>query len=144
MSRTIETAVDIAASPEKVWSVLADLPAYATWNPYYRSAKGRLEVGHRVQLEAAIDDSGATSVSRPLVTDVESGRRATWRNRFVLPGLLTTTHTFTLVPLGSYWTRLEQTESFTGLLVPLSGSIIEQIHQRLQQLGEAAKKRSEA
>jgi uncharacterized protein YndB with AHSA1/START domain len=36
--RTISATVDISATPEQVWAVLADLPAYQEWNPFIRSA----------------------------------------------------------------------------------------------------------
>ena len=29
----IVTQMDIAASPERVWSILMDFPAYPQWNP---------------------------------------------------------------------------------------------------------------
>ena len=29
----IVTQIDIAASPERVWSILMDFPAYPQWNP---------------------------------------------------------------------------------------------------------------
>ena len=31
---TIATHIDIAATPDNVWKVLIDYPAYAEWNPY--------------------------------------------------------------------------------------------------------------
>ena len=40
--RTISATVDISATPEQVWAVLADLPAYQEWNPFIRSASGQL------------------------------------------------------------------------------------------------------
>jgi len=32
--RQIQTSIDIVASPTRVWSVLTDFRAYATWNPF--------------------------------------------------------------------------------------------------------------
>ncbi|MCR1341946.1 SRPBCC domain-containing protein, partial [Acidithiobacillus ferrooxidans] len=29
----IETGIEITASPEHVWSILMDFPAYPQWNP---------------------------------------------------------------------------------------------------------------
>ena len=43
--RAISAAVDIAATPRRVWAVLADLDAYPQWNPFIRSASGQLAEG---------------------------------------------------------------------------------------------------
>ena len=40
--RTISAAIDIAATPQQVWAVLADLDSYPQWNPFIRSASGQL------------------------------------------------------------------------------------------------------
>nr|WP_255305408.1 SRPBCC family protein [Acidithiobacillus ferrivorans] len=30
----IETNIEITATPERVWSILMDFPAYPQWNPF--------------------------------------------------------------------------------------------------------------
>jgi uncharacterized protein YndB with AHSA1/START domain len=41
----IETQIEIAASPQRVWSILMDFPGYTRWNPFIRSIEGRPELG---------------------------------------------------------------------------------------------------
>ena len=48
--RTISTTVDIAATPQQVWAVLADLDAYPQWNPFIRSASGQVAEGATLTL----------------------------------------------------------------------------------------------
>ena len=48
--RTISATVDIAAPPDQVWGVLADLDDYPDWNPFIRSASGRLAEGETLTL----------------------------------------------------------------------------------------------
>jgi uncharacterized protein YndB with AHSA1/START domain len=43
--RELQTSTDIEAQPERVWAVLADLEAYADWNPFIRRITGPLEPG---------------------------------------------------------------------------------------------------
>ena len=44
----ISATAQIAASPQRVWAVLADLASYPQWNPLFRQASGPLtrEQGH--------------------------------------------------------------------------------------------------
>jgi uncharacterized protein YndB with AHSA1/START domain len=39
MLAELTTFVDIDATPERVWQVLTDLPAYAEWNPFITERK---------------------------------------------------------------------------------------------------------
>lgn len=48
--RSISATVDIEATPERVWAVLGDLAAYPEWNPFIRSASGKLAEGGRLTL----------------------------------------------------------------------------------------------
>ena len=48
--RTISAVVDIAAAPQHVWAVLADLDAYQDWNPFIQSASGQLTKGSTLRL----------------------------------------------------------------------------------------------
>src|SRR5260370_606191 len=48
--RAISAAVDIAATPQHVWAVLADLDSYPQWNPFIRSASGQLAEGATLTL----------------------------------------------------------------------------------------------
>ena len=53
MTAELTTFVDIDATPERVWQVLSDLPAYAEWNPFITEAEGAFVVGERVSVAAA-------------------------------------------------------------------------------------------
>src|SRR5688572_19913508 len=55
----IETSIPLAASPERVWAVLTDFPAYPEWNPLVLRAEGAAAPYARVQfLIARPDGSG--------------------------------------------------------------------------------------
>ncbi|XIE77620.1 SRPBCC family protein [Streptomyces sp. SBR177] len=68
----LTASIDIEATPEEVWHVLTDLPAYGQWNPFITSAKvtsatGRLEEGAhlRIVLHDRTGDTTFTPVSSP-------------------------------------------------------------------------------
>jgi hypothetical protein len=46
----IETEIEIAAAPEKVWSVLIDFALYGEWNPYLIHVEGDLCAGTLLQV----------------------------------------------------------------------------------------------
>lgn len=119
----ISRSIDIGATPDEVWKVLADLPAYGEWNPFVREASGTLTVGER--LAVTIAPAGGRRMSfRPRVLVAEPGRELRWRGRFLVPGLLDGEHSFVLEAVEA-GTRLTQAERFAGLLVPLAGRAIE-------------------
>lgn len=117
MAHELHTEIEIEASPETVWSILTDLPAYPDWNPFITSSEGVLAVGER--LINRLEPPGGKAITiKPTVTEVVHGRSFEWLGRLVIPHLFDGRHRFELAPHGG-GTRLIHTEHFTGLLVPL-------------------------
>jgi hypothetical protein len=114
--REISVSIEIAAPPEAVWAVLADLPAYARWNPFLRQADGVLAVGERLRIRFH-PENGRPITFEPVVISVEPGRELLWKGRLLLPGIFDGRHRFLLEETGA-GTLLTQSEIFTGLLVP--------------------------
>ena len=48
--KELHSEIEIAASPERVWDILADFAAYPRWNPFIRHISGELEVGERLEV----------------------------------------------------------------------------------------------
>jgi hypothetical protein len=143
MAREIAAAIIIAAPAAKVWSILIDLPAYASWNPFIVSAAGKPEPGRRLSIRAK--PPGGTALRfRPLVIVAEPGREFRWRGKFILPGLFDGEHAFRIEPTTD-GVRFVQTERFSGLLVPLApASLFAQIQQGFEAMNRALRQRAEA
>ncbi|MDO8147715.1 MULTISPECIES: SRPBCC domain-containing protein [unclassified Isoptericola] len=143
MSTTISHAVEIDRAPADVWSVLADTARYPDWNPFITRLSGDLEVGSR--LEAVIEPPGGRPMTfRPTVVDREPGRVLHWRGRLLLPGIFDGDHRFELDELSSGRTLLTQSETFSGVLVPLLRSILAPTRLGFEQMNDALKARTEA
>ena len=116
--KQLVSQIEIDASPEVVWEVLTDLAAYPKWNPFIVRAEGRIEIGARLTLRMQPDGARPVTV-KPTVLEVAEGRRLSWLGRLVLPGMFDARHVFVLEARQNGGTRLQQTEDFHGVLVPL-------------------------
>jgi hypothetical protein len=122
MRRHIETEILIQAPPRQVWDVLADFIAYPQWNPFIVSIEGRVEWGARLIVRIRAGDE--QHLFKPVVLQATPPTRLRWLGRVGIPGLFDGEHGFELRPEGA-GTRLLQTESFQGFLVPLLWSKVE-------------------
>jgi len=121
--RTVTSSVDLNATPQKVWGLLTDTNLHSSWNPFITRMKGSLHVGSK--LEVRIEPPGARPMNfRPTVTEVEPNRRLAWLGRFLIRGLFDGAHSFTLEALPQGRTPLIQSESFRGVLVPFSRTLL--------------------
>ena len=140
MRHALCTAIDIEAEPEIVWRHLADLGAYADWNPFITSATGSPEQGCRLELRMA--PPGARAVTfRPHVTTVSPGSALEWLGHLGVPGLFDGRHRFDLIPTDD-GTHLVQSETFTGLLVrPLRRSLDTHTRAGFEAMNQALRRR---
>ena len=115
--RVLETEIHITASPERVWSVLMDFDRYPDWNPFIRRARGRVEVGEKLEVVLS-PPNGKDMVFRPTVKSVVNHSLFSWLGHLLFPGLFYGEHIFEVTGNES-GCRLVQKEKFSGLLVPL-------------------------
>jgi len=138
--RTITRTVELDATPAEVWEVLTDAPAHADWNPFITKMDGDLEVGRQIEVRIA-PPGGRPMTFRPTVTDVDPAHHLAWLGRLLLPGLFDGAHSFTLEPLPDNHTRLTQSETFRGALVPLSGGLLQHTEAGFDAMNEALRQR---
>jgi hypothetical protein len=114
----IQTEIDIASTPERVWSILTDLPAYPSWNPFIRRIEGPVEKGR--QLNVSIQPAGAKAMTfRPMLLVVAPNLELRWLGHFLFPGVFDGEHYFRIAPGAPGRVRFVQGETFSGLLVAL-------------------------
>jgi hypothetical protein len=113
----IDTSIEIAAPPARVWSILMDFAGYPRWNPFVRSISGDVEVG--ASLVVSIEPPGGRAMRfRPVVIAVEPQRELRWKGKLLIPGLFDGEHWFRLRPTTHDALVFEHGEQFSGLLVP--------------------------
>jgi hypothetical protein len=139
----LHAEVDIDATSAQVWSVLTDLDSYQHWNPFIVHASGELRVGGT--LVNVIRFRGGERTFTPTVLEVDAGRELRWLGKHRIPGMFSGEHSFTLIELGPQRVRLEQSEKFKGLAVPLlAKDLREDTLPGFEAMNQALRERAEA
>ncbi|CUH66861.1 Polyketide cyclase / dehydrase and lipid transport [Thalassovita gelatinovora] len=110
----INTAIDLPASIDAVWLVLADIESYPQWNPYHVRVDRVLQRGRKLTVDI-VKPNGKSLTIRPRVLEVEEHRSLVWDGGPA--GLFRGEHRFDLEPINPGCTRLHHTEVFSGLFV---------------------------
>ena len=111
----IRTEAVIAASPERVWAVLADFDRYGEWNPLNLEARGLAVPGARIPMVFRNLAAGPGQTISQTVTLVacEPGKSLAWAGH--VPLLFKGRHHFTLEAAGDA-TRVLHGEDLGGLI----------------------------
>ena len=141
--KTIRVQTDITAPVERVWSELTATAQYAAWNPFITSLSGDLREGSRLEVRI-VPPGGRAMTFRPTVTEVSEGEHLEWLGRLGLPGVFDGRHSFRLEALADGRTRFTQAEEFSGVLVPLVGSVLERTRAGFAAMNDALRARAEA
>lgn len=139
--RLIDTDVEIAAPPLRVWNVLTDFARFPEWNPFIVRIDGSPEPGARLRVEIKPPGRSAMAFS-PTVLAARPGKELRWRGRLLLPGIFDGEHAFELEQRGNIC-AFRQSERLTGLLVPLLGGALAATERGFQAMNIALKKRAE-
>lgn len=141
MSKLLTTHLTVEVPVEQVWQTLTDLDGYAAWNPFITAAAGVVDVGQRLKLR--MQPPGRRPMTfKPWVTAVEEHRYLEWLGRLGMPGLFDGRHSFSLTPLPGGRTLLQQSETFTGVLVLFAGSILTPTRAGFEAMNEALARKS--
>ena len=146
MGAIVETGIDIAAPPWRVWRVLTDFAAYPAWNPVLTRIEGCPEPGARLCVRIELPGRSAVTLT-PKVVVLETGRALRCRCRLLgLPGLLGGEHAFELERLAEgRATRLRHAARVSGLLAPVVrlGGVLEATRRGLEAMDAALKAEAE-
>jgi hypothetical protein len=140
----IRTEIEIAGTPERVWSILIDFIAYPRWNPFIRSITGVVRTGER--LTVFIQPTGGKGMTfRPVVLVVLPHQELHWLGHFLLPGIFDGEHYFKIDSISPDRVRFIHGEKFSGILVALAKSKLEsETKSKFIAMNQALKVQAEA
>jgi hypothetical protein len=104
----------IHASPERIWALLTDAPAFPRWNSTVTSIEGQIAEGQTLTLKVP---TAPTRVFKPKVSNVQPGRSMVWSDG--MAPMFKGVRTFTLTPNADGSTEFSMKEEFSGLMLPM-------------------------
>ncbi len=140
-TKDIKTSVEIDASPQQTWKVLADFSKYPAWNPFIKKIEGDFQPGQVIEVEIQAEGSDPMNFE-PTILQRKENKILEWKGQFLLPGLFTGQHRFILEEIGDQKTRFIHSENFYGILVPFFD--FEGIEKGFRTMNAELKKRVEA
>lgn len=130
----------INASPETIWAILTDGPAYPEWDPNVDRIEGRIAPGEKITAYTRLSPGRAFPVK---VSEFVPGQKMTWSGGMPL-GLFKGERTFTLLPQDNGATKFILREVFSGPLLPLIGRSIPDLTSAFEQFAAGLKNRAES
>jgi hypothetical protein len=143
MAYRIEHRIGIAAPPEVIWEILADIEGWSAWNPLYPAASGVIRIGESLVLTQALPGQKPEMI-RPRVIDWVPLEQLHWAN--VAGGrLMKTLRYIEIEKLDEDACIFSNGEIFTGLFGPYIARRMRQpFRDGFTALNEAMKVQAEA
>lgn len=127
--------------PADVWKIVSNSTAYPVWNPFITRVDGDFREGETIRIVLGVGPDSV--VFKPTVLVVHPEQDLCWRGSVWIRGVFDGTHCIHLMAVTG-GTRLEQTESFSGLLVGrLTQDVIKETQMNFQAMNTAVKRRVE-
>ena len=114
--KSYEASATIEPPPERIWEILTDGPAYASWENGVVRVEGTIAPGQTIKVVSEANPDRTFPVK---VVEFDPPKRMAWSGGMPL-GLFKGVRTFALTPDGAGATRFHVREEYTG---PLLGMI---------------------
>jgi hypothetical protein len=141
--RELRTEIMVSSNPEKIWTVLMDLPGWATWNPIVTKIEGPLKIGAKL-LITMCDESGKKNMSyESTITELDENKRFSFIGSMMARFMFSAERIFEIEEKGE-GTQFIQREIYKGILVPIFWSKLnKRALPMLQSMNEALKRKVE-
>lgn len=111
MSIRIEHRTGVAASPEKVWEVIADLERWGEWNPMHPEARGVIAIGGSLEVAEVLEGEPGR-LHQVVIPDWAPELQLIWANKRAF--LSSSTRYFEIEKLSDNACVLANGEIFSG------------------------------
>lgn len=113
--KSVQAEIQVAATPETVWKVLADFPRTKEWNPVLVPIEGTLAEGNTIRYAFFQEPNGIPTEMKAEVLELKTGELIAQKGG--MPGVLTFHHQYQLEknPNG---TLVKIKENYRGIMVP--------------------------
>src|SRR5256886_15052825 len=138
--KAYDASSTIAASPQALWAILTDAPAYSKWDSGVEKVEGSIAPREKIKVVSKANPGRAFPVK---VSEFEPGRRMVWSGGMPL-GLFKGVRTFTLQPGSSGDVEFSMREEYTGLMAPLIGRSIPDLQLAFDEFASDLKRAAEA
>jgi hypothetical protein len=83
----VHTEIEIEAEQRAVWSVLTDLPRFSEWNPYFQSARGRVEQNEGIAMRVNAPGARAATLHGRVVS-CRPSHLLKWQGTIAFPAMV--------------------------------------------------------
>lgn len=135
-----EATSNIQASPDAIWAVLTNAPAYGDWDSGVDRVEGRIAPGETITVYSKVSPGRAFPVK---VVTFTPGQQMVWSGGMPL-GLFKGVRSYTLTPQPDGSTTFTMREEYTGLMLPLIWRSMPDLGPSFQQFASGLKQRAEA
>lgn len=133
------TTITIRATPERVWSILADLDRWPAWNTTVVGVEGNLAVGQKVKVRVKLAPDKAFPVT---VAALDPPHRMVWRGGMPIGFLFKGERTYVLTPKDG-GVEFAMNEVFDGLMAPLITKSIPDMQPAFDEFAACLKREAE-
>ena len=132
-SRQTSVAIDIAASPERIWNLLTNAESFPSWNSTIVELTGKIAPGERIVLRSTLAPDRKFKLK---VKEFQPNKRLVWGDPMG-------TRIFTLDSTTGVETRFSMTETIGGPIFPLFAGMIPPFDDSFTQFAADLKRAAE-
>ncbi|MBU4536301.1 MAG: SRPBCC domain-containing protein [Euryarchaeota archaeon] len=140
--KEIYTEIEINAPAKVVWDILTDFDHYPQWNPFIQEISGDQTVG--AQIEVFIKSPNSNGIKfKPKILSYKPEEELRWLGALWIPKLFDGEHSLIIEEIDENKILFIQKEKFTGLLVPLVSSMLNDTESGFKNMNRALKREAE-